>query len=146
MREYINKYLPKEVYKRTISTARTYKDDKKMIKAIEEQYILPSIGPRVGGGSNLPSDPTGTSAMQIMKQTNRLRERTEAVEATLAKFNDVEKKIIEKNIMDGIRLNDIPELSSERTGKRIRKSFLVLLAYELGEMSDVSYEVAHRGY
>ncbi len=134
MGEYYPKYLEKETYRRVLSVAKSYQDDLKKIKIIENDCIMATSKPNnFGVRNNIISDPTFNITQQIEKHTALLRKRTNAVENTLNKFPQEEQKIIKQNIFCGIPLIYCDTQKSERTGKRIRHNFLMLLALELGE-------------
>lgn len=133
MREYYHRYLPKEVYRRTLSVARSYYDDLKAIKDIEDKYIFPGqkgdyVHARSGHG-----DPTANAASQIIKHTQMLRKRTDAVKKILENFTVQEQAVIISNVMKKQPLHQ-SEYFSERTAQKLRHDFLVNLAIELGEI------------
>lgn len=131
MRTYYPKYLDREVYKRCISTARSYDQDKKLIKRIEADAILHSP---TGQGSSDISKPVERATEQIDKHTRLLRYRTEAVEHALAHFGKEEQLFLKQNLLSGIAIPYCRVLKSERSCQIVRHEFLIALAEELGEI------------
>lgn len=134
MRTYYPNYLEKETYRRTLSVARSYYEDLKKIKIIENDLIMSTSRPEaLGGRSAFVSDPTYNIAQQIEKHTAVLRVRTDAVEKTFRTLTKEEQEIIRANVLEGVPLIYCNTGNSEITCKRIRNKFLVRLAVELGE-------------
>ena len=134
MRNYFPNYLEKETYRRTLSVARSYYEDLKKIKIIENDLIMATSRPNgEGGRSGYVSDPTYNITQQIEKHTAVLRTRTDAVGKTLRTLTEEEQEIIEANVLEGVPLIYCNTIKSEKTCKRIRNKFLVRLAVELGE-------------
>lgn len=133
MRKYYPKYLDAEVYKRVVSVARSYDNDKRCIKAIEYDAIHSSPA-RNGKDSGGVSKPVEQIVERIDKHTRVLCGRTEAVERTLRKFPEHEQEFIRRNLLSGVPMIYCGMRDNERALKSIRHDFLILLAEELGEI------------
>lgn len=133
MRTYCPNYIDKEIYKRVLSVAKSYYDDLNKIKQIESDYLyISSSKGSVKSGSI--SDPTYSKMIQIEKHTKVLKYRTDAVKNTLKVFSNEEKDVLIQNIVKGIPMIYCNTQKSERSIQRLRHSFVMLLATELGEV------------
>ena len=110
MRTYYPKYIEKEVYNRTLSVARSYFDDLKKIKILENETY------------------------ELKKQIELLKYRTQAVEKTLCDFSEEERKAIKQNIIEGTPMIYCNVNLSERSLVNLRKEFIQTLAKNLGEL------------
>lgn len=132
MRTYIPKYLDKETYKRVLSVARSYEDDKQRINSIEFDRIYSTPDCAIHG-SNI-SKPVQSIVEQIEKHTALLRSRVQAVEKALDTFPEHERRFIIQNVCEKTPIRYCNTLNCERTGQTIRHDFLIILAAELGEI------------
>lgn len=132
MRTYIPKYLDKEVYKRVLSVARSYEDNKRRIKSIEFDRIYSTPDCAVHGSGI--SKPVQSVTEQIEKHTALLRKRVTAVDRALAVFPEHEQHFILQNVCENTPVIYCDTLNCERTGQAIRHDFLITLATELGEI------------
>ena len=132
MRTYIPKYLDKEVYKRVLSVARSYEDNKRRIKTIEFNAICSSPNCTVHGSGI--SKPVQSITEQIDKHTHLLYERVSAVDRSLAAFPEHERKFLIQNVCSKVPMRYCDTRNCERTGQAIRHDFLITLASELGEI------------
>lgn len=132
MRTYIPKYLDKEVYKRVLSVARSYEDNKRRIKSIEYDKIHSS--PDFTVHSSGISKPVQSISEQIEKHTALLQKRVDAVDRALAVFPNHEQRFIMQNVCGKTPMIYCDTLNCERTGQTIRHDFLIALASELGEI------------
>ena len=80
MRTYIPKYLDKEVYKRVLSVARSYEDNKRRIKSIEFDRIYSTPDCTVHGSGI--SKPVQSVTEQIEKHTALLRCESKVYDAS----------------------------------------------------------------
>ena len=132
MRTYIPKYLDKEVYKRVLSVARSYEDNKRRIKSIEFDWIYSTPDCTVHGSGI--SKPVQSVTEQIEKHTALLQKRVSAVDRALAVFPDHEQRFIMQNVCRSTPMIYCDTLNCERTCQAIRHDFLITLASELGEI------------
>lgn len=133
MRTYIPKYLDKEVYKRVLSVARSYEENKRRIKYIEYDRIHSTPNYTLHGSGI--SKPVQSAVEQIEKHTALLCKHIAAVDRSLAYFSENEQKFIMQNICSNVPMRYCDTMDCERTGQVIRHDFLITLASELGEIS-----------
>ena len=107
MRQEAPKYIPTEPYKRLLSILRSYKDDVAELEKLTDD------------GS---------------KRYAELSRRVNAVSKCLDKLTEEQRLILEQNLLDGMSLIYCYTTKAELTVKRWRKSFLLDLAKELGEI------------
>ncbi len=132
MRTYIPKYLDKEVYKRVLSVARSYEDNKHRISSIEFDRIYSTPDHTVHGSGI--SNPVQSITEQVEKHTALLHSHVRAVEKALDAFPEHERRFIIQNICEKTPMRYCNTFNCERTGQAIRHDFLIMLAAELGEI------------
>lgn len=128
--------IPKDIYSRCVILAKSYYSLLERRRETEREILLSSPPPRDGmPGHTGVGNPTAAKAERLMRRSAELDRKIKALQDAMETMPDESaREFIRKNLYGRIPIKYIVLPISERTMKRIRRTYLVQLAINLFEI------------